>query len=294
MRARQLEVFTAVMRAGTVTGAARLLNISQPALSQILIHTEDELGFALFDRKKGRLHPTPEALEIYPEAERIFGQIEGLRRKTADLRLGRAGLVRIAASAPPAMSLLPRALAAFRACHPDVRLRSHVAPLSALIGMLRAGDASLALALNDRVPPDVEVELMGRAGFCCLLPDGHRLAARQAIGFDDLAAETVISYRGTTRQQDVLDKAARRAGAVFEPQIEIDSSITAVGFVQAGFGIAVVDSLLPWGQFAGLVQRPLKNGPDVPLALLTLRGRALSRAEEEMRHQIRTLCADVL
>lgn len=294
MRARQLEVFTAVMRAGTVTGAARLLNISQPALSQILIHTEDELGFALFDRNKGRLHPTPEALELYPEAERIFGEIEGLRRKTADLRLGRAGLVRVAASAPPAMSLLPRALAAFRARHPDIRLRSHVAPLLALIGMLRAGDASLALALNDRVPPDLEVEHLGLVGFCCLLPEGHPLAARETIGFADLEGEAVISYRATTRQHDELDKAARRAGAGYEPQIEIDSSITAVGFVQAGFGIAVVDALLPWDQFAGLMQRPLRDGPEVPLALLSLRGRALSRAEEEMRRQIRTLCAEVL
>lgn len=294
MRARQLEVFTAVMRAGTVTGAARLLNISQPALSQILIHTEDELGFALFDRNKGRLHPTPEALEIYPEAERIFGEIEGLRRKTSDLRLGRAGLVRIAAAPPPAMSLLPRALAAFRARHPEVRIRSYVAPLQALIGMLQAGDASLALALNDKVPADLEVEVVGRVGFCCLLPAGHPLAAHETIGFADLAGEMVISYRGMTRQQDDLDKAARRAGIAFEPQIEIDSSITAVGFVQAGLGIAVVDALLPWDQFAGLVQRPMREAPDMPLTILSLRGRTLSRAEEEMRQQIRKLCAEAL
>ncbi|TMV52617.1 LysR family transcriptional regulator, partial [Thioclava sp. BHET1] len=145
MRARQLEVFTAVMRAGTVTGAARMLNISQPALSQILIHAEDELGFKLFSREKGRLHPTPEALELYPEAERIFGSLEGLRRKTDDLRLGRAGLVRIGASAPPAMALLPRVLTAFRAAHPDIVLRSHVAPIASLVALLRAGDAALAL-----------------------------------------------------------------------------------------------------------------------------------------------------
>lgn len=66
MRPRQLEIFTAVMRAGTVTGAARLLNISQPALSQTLMHAEDELGFALFERVKGRLRPTPEAVELSP------------------------------------------------------------------------------------------------------------------------------------------------------------------------------------------------------------------------------------
>ena len=145
MRARQLEVFTAVMRAGTVTEAARMLNISQPALSQILRHTEDELGFALFLREKGRLRPTPEAHELYPEAERLFGEIEGLRRKTADLRLGQAGLVRIGSSTPVAMSVLPGVLSAFRTRHPDIALRCNVAPVQALLGFAR-GEAMRAKA----------------------------------------------------------------------------------------------------------------------------------------------------
>ena len=291
MRARQLEVFTAVMRAGTVTEAARQLNISQPALSQILMHCEDELGFALFDREKGRLRPTAEALELYPEAERLFGGLEGLRRKTQDLRLGRAGLVRVGASAPPAMSLLPLILAQYRALHPDILLRSNVAPISSLVTMLRAGDSALALALDDHLPPDIEVERLGTTSFCCLLPQAHPLAGKDEVSFADLEGETIISYRSATRPHEELDKAARRAGQRFAPQLEIDVSITAVGFVQAGLGVAVVDSLLPWGQFDHVVTRPLSGAPDLPLSLLTLRGKGLSRAEEIMRDQIRVVCA---
>ncbi|MBI1220036.1 MAG: LysR family transcriptional regulator [Rhodobacteraceae bacterium] len=290
MRARQLEVFIAVMRAGTVTGAARMLNISQPALSQILIHAEDELGFRLFDREKGRLHPTPEALELYPEAERLFAGLEGIRRKTSDLRRGRAGLVRLAASTPPAMALLPRVLAEFRARHPDILLRSHVAPLQSMVAMLRAGDAALALALDDRLPADIGVEALGRTGFCCLLPEGDPLATAEALSFADLEPHTVISYRGDTRPQEELALAARSQGAFFAPRIEIDTSISAVGFVQAGLGIAVVDDLLPWHQFAGITVRPLAHGPALPLSLLTLKGKVLSRAEDLMRAQIRAIC----
>lgn len=290
MRARQLEVFTAVMRAGSVTAAARLLNISQPALSQILIHTEDELGFALFDREKGRLRPTPEALELFPEAERLFAGLEGLRRKTADLRLGRSGLVRIGASAPPAMSLLPRALAAFRARHPEIVLRSHVAPIASLIALLRAGDVALALALDDDVPPDIAAERLGQTTFCCLLPQHHALAAAASISFAELQAETVISYRAATRPWAELDRAARAEGAQFLPQLEIDVSITAVGFVQAGLGIAVVDALLPWTQFQGIEVRALTAAPQVPLSLMTVKDRPLSRAEEAMRNHIRAHC----
>lgn len=287
MRARQLEVFTAVMRVGTVTGAARLLNISQPALSQILIHAEDEMGFQLFDREKGRLYPTPEALELYPEAERLFAGLEGLRRKTSDLRLGRAGLVRIASSPPPGMSLLPRALAAYRARHPDILLRTHVAPLAAMVEMLRAGDAAMALALDDVLPPDIKVERIGETSFCCLLPEAHPLAASAALNFADIEGETVISYRTQTRPHDELEAAARRAGAKFAPRIEIDSSLSAAGFVRAGLGVAVVDALLPWTFFPGITSRPLAEAPDLPLSLLTLRDKMLSRAEEAMCDQIR-------
>lgn len=288
MRARQLEVFTAIMRAGTVTGAARVLNISQPALSQILMHAEDELGFALFDREKGRLRATPEAVELYPEAERLFAGLEGLRRKTADLRVGRAGLVRIAASPPPAMVVLPKALVAFRAHHPGILLRSHVAPIAAMVDMLRAGDVGLALALDDSLPPDISVERLGRTTFCCLLPIGHPLAASDEISFADLERESIISYRRMTRPHDELAGGARREGCAFVPQIEIDSSIAAIGLVQVGLGLAVVDAMLPWAQFPGLEIRPIRNSPYLPFSLLTLRDKSLSLAESNLRGMLRT------
>ncbi|TJV00296.1 MAG: LysR family transcriptional regulator, partial [Mesorhizobium sp.] len=202
MRARQLEVFIAVMRAGTVTAAARMLNISQPALSQILLHTEDELGFTLFERVKGRLRPTPEALEIFPDAERLSAGLDGLRRKTTDLRLGRTGLVRVAASPPPAMAILPRAFTAFRAQHPDMLLRSHSAPIAAIVDMLRAGDASLGVAMDDRLPPDIEAEVIGSVGFACLLPRGHALQKKTELTLADLVGQELISYRGNTRPAD--------------------------------------------------------------------------------------------
>ena len=217
MRARQLEVFTAIMRAGSVTGAARSLNISQPALSQVLRHLEDELGFLLFSREKGRLKATPEALELFPQADRLFGQLEGLRRKSADLKLGRTGLVRVGTSTPPALSILPRIFHDFRARHSGVALRSIVAPLQSLLVMLREGDAAMAIALSDRAETDIEVEVLGRTQFCCLMPEGHALAEMQEISFPDLQGEYLISYRAATQPHEELDQAARAAGQTFSP-----------------------------------------------------------------------------
>jgi DNA-binding transcriptional LysR family regulator len=294
MRARQLEVFIAVMRAGTVTAAARMLSISQPALSQILLHTEDELGFKLFERVRGRLRPTPEALELFADAERLAAGLEGIRRKTADLRLGRAGLVRVAASPPPAMAILPAAFTAFRARSPDVLLRSHMAPITGIVELLRAGDASLGLALDDRLPPDIEAEVLGEVGFVALLPVGHALADHAAIALSDLSGTDVISYRGNTRPADELAQAARTQGVTLACSLEIDVSISAVGFVQAGLGVALVDALLPWQQFGEVLVRPLAASPRIPLSLLTAPNSALSRADETMRDAIRAAARQAL
>ena len=57
MRLRHIEVFNAVMLTGSVSAAARLINVTQPAVSRILAHAELQLGFALFHRLKGRLVP---------------------------------------------------------------------------------------------------------------------------------------------------------------------------------------------------------------------------------------------
>ena len=69
MNLRQIEVFRAVMLAGSVNGAAQLLHVSQPAVSRLIAYTEQRLGFALFQRVRGRLHPTLEAQTLFHEVE---------------------------------------------------------------------------------------------------------------------------------------------------------------------------------------------------------------------------------
>ncbi|AWB07102.1 transcriptional regulator (plasmid) [Azospirillum humicireducens] len=287
MQARQLEVFCMLMRCGTVTGAAAMLNISQPALSQILLHAEDQLGFKLFDRVRGRLVPTQEANELYPEAERIFSELGALRRRTVDMRHGRTGLVRLAASAPPSMSIVPKALSAFREAHPDIVVRSLIAPIANIRDMLRSGDVLLGVAMSDMPQHDLDVETVGHADLVCLMPAGHRLAGYPQVGFADLAEETLISYRVDTLPGRLLAGALESEGGVYAPAVEIDLSITALPFVREGIGVAVVDGLLPWNQFSGIVQRPFRPAIRVPIAILTSKERPLSGSHDLMRECLR-------
>ena len=294
MQARQLEVFCMLMRCGTVTGAAAMLNISQPALSQFLLHTEDQLGFKLFTRHRGKLVPTREAEELFPEAERIFAELAAIRRRTIDMRFGRTGLIRIAASAPPAMAIVPKALLAFRQTHPDVVVRSLIAPLVNVVEMVRTGDAPLGIVMNNLPRHGLEVETLGQAPLVCVLPTDHTLAEEDSLGFADILEYTLISYRADTFPGRLLASAAEAEGLAFSPQIEIDISITALPFVQNGFGVAIVDGLLPWEQFPGVVRRPLRPAMAVPVAILTSKDRPLTGSHEAMRDCLREACVRLL
>jgi DNA-binding transcriptional LysR family regulator len=287
MRARQVEVFRAVMRSGTVTGAAKALNVSQPALSQIILHTEDELGFRLFERVRGRLVPTPEAEELFPEADRLFDDLDNLRRLALDLRHGKVGTVRLAASAPPSLSFVPRALSRFREAHPGVRTLCLVVPADVIATMLDRGQAGLGVAMNDQPLPAIDTELLAHSEIVCLMPAAHRLARRRVVSLRELDGETIISYRRASLPGMLLERALAREGARLRPDIEIDVSIIALAFVQQGLGIALVDGLIPWASFPGLAARPFRPAVPVPLCLLTSARRPLSRGHDLLRAELR-------
>ncbi|WP_137179823.1 LysR family transcriptional regulator [Roseomonas sp. AR75] len=292
MNARQIEAFRAIMRSGTLTGAAQALGVSQPALSQLLLHAEDQLGFKLFQRLRGRLVPTPEAEQLLPEADRLHQDIEGFRRFAQELRRGRAGSVRLAASAPPALSFVPRALEAFRAASPEVRLVSYVVPVDVLTEMLGRGDADLGVAMSDRPRPLIRSETVGRSEIVCVLPAGHRLAARRAVQAADIAGQTLVSYRGDSLPGELLGRALAQEGISFRPQIEIDVSVIAFSFVQQGMGIALVDGLLPWQSFNGVVVRPFRPQVALPITLMTPTRKPGSIAQQLLRARLKEALRD--
>jgi hypothetical protein len=79
MRLKHIEVLHAIMVSGSLSGAARLLNVSQPAVTQSLQHAEVQLGYPLFKRVRNRLIPTQETLALYTEVDKLFAQLESVR-----------------------------------------------------------------------------------------------------------------------------------------------------------------------------------------------------------------------
>src|SRR3954464_4728737 len=95
MRIKHVEVFNAIMLTGTVSGAARLLHVTQPAVTQTLQSAELQLGYALFTRQRNRLVPTREGGALYPEVQRLMSQLESVRRLATALGSGAGSELRV-------------------------------------------------------------------------------------------------------------------------------------------------------------------------------------------------------
>ena len=126
LSARQIEVFRAVMIAGSLSGAAQQLNVSQPSLTRLVKRIEDQVGFALFDRIKGRLLPTDEARQVFARIQHIQDQLDGLDEAIGQIARGEFGLFRLGASPSLAQRLVPAALAQFRGRFPRVPIHFDV------------------------------------------------------------------------------------------------------------------------------------------------------------------------
>src|SRR5690349_9832534 len=111
MNLRQLEVFYAIMRTGSVTAAARHLNVTQPAVSAVLKHFEAQSKIRLFRRVGGRLQPTPEAEAIFPDVAEIHGRLDAVDRFMSDLALGRVGTLTLASSLTIANGVVAKCVA---------------------------------------------------------------------------------------------------------------------------------------------------------------------------------------
>ncbi len=275
MNARQLEIFHAVMRCRTITAAADFLGISQPAVSKAIHAAEQRLGFRLLQPLKGRLYPTPEAEILLADADRIMRDLSAFQRLAAEVRSGRAGLVRIAASSSCATALLPRALAKFRETHHGVRVVSHLLPATGVAEMVATRQVDFGLTLSPVQAPGTKLRSLAAIEMVCLLPASHPLLERRFLRIPDLAPWPLISFGSDTHFGRVLDAAFEAAGAKRDIALEVTTSLVASCYVQRGLGLAIVDGLAR--QIGELPWRPLRPAVLLPVSLVTEETQGTSR-----------------
>jgi DNA-binding transcriptional LysR family regulator len=259
MNLRQIEVFRAVMLTGSVVGASKMLHVSQPAISRLLAHAEQTAGIMLFERIKGRLHPTPEARQLLEEVENAYRSVQRVNSVVRDLALHRRGSLRIVSHFTLGGQLVPNAIAQFTAAHPEVRLSFECLRHSALQERLVSQQAELGVSLFPLDHPNLESFSLAAARLVCVVPQAHPLASKDKVTVRDLRVYPPIAYEPGTPFGTALDDLFSNQSAVYAPA-EAGTPRDACALANAGVGPAVVDEFTAL-EFSGrvVVVKPLEQ-----------------------------------
>ncbi|WP_082621402.1 LysR family transcriptional regulator [Bordetella sp. N] len=255
---RQIEVFRAIMLAGSISGAGRMLHVSQPAISRVLALTESRLRFPLFERGRSRLTPTAEARRLFAEVEQVYGGIQRVNELAANLATAGAGALRVISSASFGQRMVPQALAVLRQGRGQVRVDYRSSTYDELAGHFLSGQADIAVSMRPPVHPNLVSVELGRSEVVCIMPRDHPLAACKAVAPADFTAGTWIGYPPDAPLGRVLNAFLGYTPNRPPAPLEVHSPVTALAFVQQGLGPALVESWCVGPQTrTGLAVRPI-------------------------------------
>lgn len=265
---RQIEVFRAVMITKTVSGAARLLNVSQPGLTRMLHYTQDKLGFSLFERVSGRLIPTQEAILLFEEIEDIHEGIERLDIVIDRLQRGEDMVFRVGASPSLSHHIVPRALGAVRQKFPQLIIQFDVLSLQQIPDFLEKKEGEYTVSVFPVRHPNIVSRELGRLPLVCVLPQDHPLSADKQLKVADIAKEQLISFRANTPHGALIDSAFQEAGVERHVSTYVRFAETACSFVKNGLGVAIVDAFTVQGPIGeGLCVRPIEPIRELPILI---------------------------
>lgn len=265
MNLRQIEVFRAVMLAGSVTDAARLLHVSQPGISRMLGHIELQLGVKLFERSKGKLRPTPEAQALHAQVEHVYRGVQRIEEVARELKTGGGLALRVLASPSMALEVVPQAVAEITTRFPAARLYMETQLVREIVAQLGRGEADVAICSLPVEHALLKSEQVGEWSLSCVFAAGHPFEARRSVGLRDLMKERLIAFSADTPQGELINAWCREHGGAPDARVEVRSGQIACALAACGTGVAIVDNLTARAWRSGrLGFRPLSRGPSFP------------------------------
>jgi len=246
MRLKHIEVFNAVMLTGTASAAARLLHVTQPAVTQTIQHAELQLGYVLFTRQRNRLVPTREALALYPEVQRLMSQLESVRRIASALGTlgsGEGSQFRILIVPSLAVRALPDALQLFRARHPDMPVSIRTLHTNEIARAIALQEGDVGIVYGSLPHPALHEELVATGRLVCVSRIGTSGADRRTtVALEDILRSPFIRIDDRDPLGAMLADQWARLGLAPRAGITVQTHHIAMVLAEQGFGPAIIDS----------------------------------------------------
>ncbi|MBS0254436.1 MAG: LysR family transcriptional regulator [Proteobacteria bacterium] len=238
MRLRQIEVFHAVYSSGSISAAARLLNVSQPAVSKVLRHTETQLGFTLFDLVRGRLMATDDAHALFREVSEVYDRVASLQQAARNLRGSGTGHLRIGVLPSLGLDRIPQAIQRFRLHNPQVTFDLRTIHNSDFLRALYERECDVAFGYDPLSKPRMTLQQLAKGRLMVLAPPGAFDPARSGLTVEDLAPHDLIGVTSSGPIGTIVAGAQLGLREV----VSVDTYYVAAGLVRHGVGVAIVDA----------------------------------------------------
>src|SRR5260221_10274896 len=244
----RLTVFREVVAHGSFSEAADALSYSQSAVSQAIATLEGEVGAPLIEPPRGGGRRTAAGAALAAHVGGILARMETAEAEVAAIAAGRGGRLRTASFPTAGATLMPQAIAAFRASHPGVAVTLAEGEPEEIAPRLRAGEFDLVLlfefeGVGERLGAGMRrFELLDDPLHLALRHD-HPLAERRKLRLEDLRDESWVQTSAASPCAKHVVRSCHAAG--FEPSVsfESDDYQTVQGLVAAGVGVALIPPL---------------------------------------------------
>ena len=238
MDIRQLRYFTAIVEEGTLTGAARRLNMTQPPLTAQLKLLEEELKCPLFTRDGKRLHLTEAGHHFYERAQRILGMCDAAVTEMADFQEGAAGTLRIGVISSVKDQLFPRWICRFWKKYPNIRYEIYSANTYQLLDHLQNGQIDLALVRTPFSKTQMDILHIKKEPFLAIGDSSFFPSHKESsLTVKDLEKAPLILYR---RWEEMLKMRFEAEGIT--PRIICcnDDAQTTLALASLGMGVGLL------------------------------------------------------
>jgi DNA-binding transcriptional LysR family regulator len=252
---RHLEAFRAIMVRKSVTGAAEMLEVTQPVVTRLVADLEERIGLTLFSREKGRLVPTAEAALLFADVHQSLVGIERIAHAASNIKTLKLGHIEIAAAPTMAHSFLPRAIASFTKEHPDVLITMHMHSSATVLDMVAGNRCDLGFAMVPlKATRHGNSEILISAKMVGVVPATHRLANGQTLTPEDFEGEAFISFSPLMEARTRIDSVmvSHRVNRRINVETQVSSAI--IKLVEAGAGLSIIDPLTAAGYTGGLLK----------------------------------------
>ncbi|MDD3828302.1 MAG: LysR family transcriptional regulator [Anaerolineae bacterium] len=246
MNLDHLRTLVSVVEQGSLSAAARIRRISQPAVTKQLQRMEADLGLALLIRGPRRqIELTPAGERVVAFARRILGEYDALERDLAAMKAVGSGTLSLAASTIPGEYLLPRLLAAFRREYPEVSVEMTISDTTTVVERLLASEADIGIVGSDLRRPGLRLERLLDDEVVLVVPPDHPFAGRKEVEVKDLSDQSLVLREEGSGTRRSVEVALERAGQPLSLQsraLILGSTQAVLQAVAEGLGIGFVSA----------------------------------------------------